>query len=287
LVIRCLVIVILAGCLHAPPFVGTGDDDDAGIIIMDAPVDADSDCPGGITIGYSNALVLVTPPGCANKMTIDAYGASGGAARLGLGGKGGHVTATMSTAFGQSYFVSVGGMGGKTSASNKSGAGGYNGGGDGGNTNSEAGGGGGGATDIRTTSALADRIVVAGAGGGATSCTNGSSAVGGDGGSPVGGEPGLCPNASSPPTPGGQSPPGSGLCNGAAGALGQGGQGCSSSAGGGGGGGYYGGGGGLNTGGAGGSSYVSVTAMTTLNTSGANMGDGHVVITWDHIGPQQ
>jgi hypothetical protein len=278
---RWLAFVTLAGCLHSPPYAG----DDGGVVdagIID--IDANDGCPGGQSFGHFAGLTSLAPPACANTMTVDAYGAGGGAAGVAQGGKGGRVKVTFPIASGLMWFVVVGRVGGTVLGTNRPGFGGDNGGGAGGHTSSAAGGGGGGATDVRTSTALTDRIVIAGAGGGATICANKADVVGGDGGGTVGGEPGTCTNAAALPVPGGQTLDGSALCNAqSAGALGQGGQGCSSGAGGGGGGGYYGGGGGLNTGGAGGSSYLDPTLTPTLNNSGENSGNGHVEITWDHV----
>jgi len=285
---RSLAFVMLACCLHSPPY--AGDDavgpGDAGTF-MDAPVDGNYSCPGGQSFGYATGLAALVPPDCANRMTIDAYGAGGGAARTGRGGKGGHLKMTISIEAGLTWFVAVGKAGGSVTAP-PGGSGGIDGGGSGGSTASTVGGGGGGETDIRTTVALGSRILVVGAGGGGVTCESGLPVVGGDGGSDTGGEPGLCNDALQAPPPGEQMPPIGGLCNGGAGALGQGGHGCSNAAGGGGGAGYYGGGGGLSTGGAGGSSYVDHTLAPTVivNTGGDNSGDGHISITWNHFGAQ-
>jgi uncharacterized protein YjdB len=202
------------------------------------------------------------------------------------GGYGGQVVCTLATTPGVTYYVYVGGQGGKGSASAGS-TGGINGGGTGGYyCCSYGGGGGGGESDIRLTSGvLSSRLVVAGGGGGAgLDCTGYCNGGNGGGTTAQNGE--GCDNGYSYPD-GGNGQGGStsaglgGATGGGNGALGIGGNGVTSTPAGGGGAGYYGGGGsGYWFGGGGGSSYTDpVLATAVTHTPGANStGDGSVVI---------
>ena len=244
-------------------------------------------CSGSATFNYTGASQSFTVPACVTSITIDAFGAQGGAG-AGAAGLGGRATGTRSVAGGAVLTVMVGGAGQAVSSTgNAAGfAGGFNGGGRVFEYTTWAGqsegpsGTGGGASDVRLGgSALANRIIVAGggAGGGNTSAGGGGGAnggtgvsgggnvVGGGGGTQAGGGTTANCCASYPNTPG---------------VLGVGGDGYRDGAGsGGGGGGYYGGGGGQFAGGGGGSSYLGgVTGGTT--SSGVRAGNGQVVITW-------
>ncbi len=230
---------------------------------------------------------------------LEVWGAAGGGA--GSPGAGGYSEGEISIASGESIYIYAGGAGTGTS-------GGWNGGGTGGTDTQVAqnGGGGGGATDIRTSTTLDSRILVAGGGGGTG--RSGSSAGGVGGG--ASGTAGANENTSGFGGGGGTQSAGGSVYNtnngASAGSLGIGGNGSTNWAaggGGGGGGGYYGGGGGIALvchdcspggfagGGGGGSSYFGgVTNGSTTagnasmpNPSGGTMtgnaGDGFARIT--------
>jgi|GEM_PF-1927768 len=99
---------------------------------------------------------------------LEVWGARGGNDGTSTGGYGGYSTGNITLTAGQTIYIYAGGKsndipsGGSVSA-----VGGWNGGGNGGSENQwRFGSGGGGATDIRTSSTLASRIIVAGGGGG-------------------------------------------------------------------------------------------------------------------------
>ena len=174
---------------------------------------------------------------CTGTYKLEVWGAQGGA-------NGGYSAGYIDLSLGQELFVYVG-----TSGTN----GGYNGGGSGPGTIM-----GGGATDIRLTSSLYSRIIVAGGGGGPGTASGGG-AGGGESGSKGGGWNGYWSDAGDGGTQTGAGRNGS---------FGQGG----SYVGGAGGGGWYGGGGSsmAQQGGGGGSGYV-LTA-TSYKPSGYLVG---------------
>jgi hypothetical protein len=262
-------------------------------------------------------------PAGVTSATFDVFGASGGPnSAASIGGKGGEAKTTIAVTPGETIFINVGsagvipvgpsaGLGGSNPASGYGGSGGSSVG-----ATAHGGGTGGGSSDVRQGgNALTDRVLVAGGGGGAggTSCDAcGTLAAGGDGGdTETNGADGL----RSPDDPvaadyyagcGGGGATGSGggaagtqvtnVCglnspSGAQGGSGSGGSGGSpaggAGGGGGGGGGYYGGGGGGGGGpasggggGGGGSNFGPVGAVLT---SGVNLGDGSVSITYDGV----
>lgn len=264
---------------------------------------------GKRAFSFSGGTQSFVVPAGVTQLTINAYGAQGGGA---YGGLGGRATCTIGVSSGQSFGIYVGGAG------LTSGAGGWNGGGSGyGGTHGP---GGGGASDVRSGgTALSNRICI-GAGGGGNGTTNDpNDGWGGAGGGTSGaaGRKGTTrPDPSDPNYVDGgggggggtQSAGGAGgikastaygwctgsYLDGSPGSLGLGGAGapmdCNSwAAGGGGGGGLYGGGGGgtgaagwsINAGGGGGgggSSYVTGTGTSTA--AGVEAGDGQVVLTW-------
>ena len=120
---------------------------------------------------------FVVPNG-ASSINVVATAASGGSDRTATGGFGAVVTATLSVTPETTYYIYVGGVG--TSRQDTSyyiRAGGFNGGG---GSGYYYGAGGGGATDIRSSTSLDSRILVAGGGGGGDgSCGSG---YGGNGG---------------------------------------------------------------------------------------------------------
>ena len=223
-----------------------------------------------------------TPPSGARNVSFDIMGAQGGK----TGGLGGRVQGTFSSTP-SSLYIYVGGAG----LAGAGAAGGFNGGGAAGGSRGDEGSGGG-ATDLRSTTSLNDRIVVAGGGGGTggfyggaggpaggltgTAGTNGQG-QGGSGGTQSAGGNGGSPN---------------GGTWGTGGALGVGGIGGTSSTagGGGGGGGYYGGGGGgadvdaccTNGGGGGGGSSYNNASLTTgvTHTAAYRSGAGVAIITY-------
>ncbi len=210
-----------------------------------------------------------TVPEGVKTIHINAYGAQGGSAN---GGKGGKVESDMKVTPGTKLIINVG--------SQPSGAeAGYNGGGKAcGNGH-----GGGGATDIRIGgSGLEHRVLVAGGGGGA-----GYGGLGGPGGGTVGGD-GIydADNAAHIAKGGTQEAGGAGARAyfSPGGQIGVGGDGlnnrgdCSNGAMGAGGGGYYGGGGGGAGGGGGGSSYTNDSNSKVSHHQGVNEGNGKLVI---------
>jgi uncharacterized repeat protein (TIGR02543 family) len=249
-------------------------------------------CTGGSqTFSFTGTTQTLTRPACVTSITIDAFGASGGAAfdsgagAIGGGGLGGHTIATIAISSSDVIFVEVGGAGG-VGASSVPGAGGYNGGAPSGTeSSSQAGGGGGGASDVRRNgTALTDRVVVAAGGGGGCSCSSQGS-FGGAGGGLAGGGPTVNCGGGTAPTGGTQTAGGTasdypGWCATTAGVFGSASGGCSPSGGGGGGGGYYGGAGGAWWGGAGGSSYADPGAAGVTLDPGIQAGNGQVTISW-------
>ena len=237
--------------------------------------------PQSQQFGFTGASELFQVPAGVYAITVDAYGARGGAGAddgelVPLGGLGGRATAVVCVTPGEILQVNVGGAGEDAGPSGDAlgagddltadrvpaiagdvgvqAVGGFNGGGDAPNTSTPSGAGGG-ATDIRRGAfALSDRLVVAGGGGGAGGADNDATppnSEGGDGGGLVGGDggeshTGIPPGLGGTQTAGGAA--GTGDLTAAAGTFGEGGDGgigaFNNDAGGGGGGGWYGGGGG-------------------------------------------
>lgn len=298
---------------------------DVTILDKDAPVI--TDCPGDIAVNNTTdscgAVVSFNPPAVYEPCTlqrkdfyftgapatfivppgvtsidVDVRGAQGGRtfynnSVYGNPGLGGMVYATIPVTPGQMLTINVGGAGHNGSVSG-AGAGGFNGGGNGTAGTDEngvtvaAGGGGGGATDIRTGTALTDRILVAGGGG-----AHGFNQNGGDGGGDEGAHGALAhrydvngADGTYYATGGTQTEGGTGGIyqngdNGGNGSLGVGGDGAAGTFAGGGGGGYYGGGGGSYASGAGGSGYIYDAAANAYNGQGGQEGDGFVNFTYD------
>lgn len=250
------------------------------VISNPTPVCVGSACT--VTFDATGDFYLWIPPAGARNISFDLMGAQGGR----TGGLGGRVTGTLNSVP-TSLYIYVGGAGLTGSGV----AGGFNGGGAAGGTRGDEGSGGG-ATDIRTTNALADRIVVAaggggtgGFGGGAGGAAGGLTGTAGTNGQGQGG-------AGATQSAGGNGGSPNGGTWGTAGTLGIGGTGGTSttSGGGGGGGGYYGGGGGgadvdsccTNGGGGGGGSSWSNTTLTSsvVHTAGYRAGAGVAVISY-------
>lgn len=245
---------------------------------------------------YTGAQQAWVVPSGVTSIEIKTWGAQGGGAQTGIGGKGGYATGTLLVTPGETLYINVGGKG-NAGTTNVQVNGGFNGGGYArAYTSGAYAASGGGATDIRKGgTALANRVIVAGGGGGTgfyssiayaggvgggtsgTAGTNYSSYTGGSGGSQLGGGAKGANSAYSQDGTmgnGGNSTATSGNWNGSAG-----------------GGGYYGGGSGgaVGAGGGGGSSYIGgVIAGSTIagnasmpsplsssNITG-NTGDGYV-----------
>ncbi|MCE3074688.1 glycine-rich protein [Chryseobacterium gwangjuense] len=243
------------------------------------------------TFSYTGAVQSVTL--AAGSYQIEMWGADGGDALKGTGGKGGYSTGTLQVAASTTYYIYVGGKGSTATSSTP---GGWNGGGSCLGTYSTGynGGTGGGGTDIRTTqnTTYADRIIVAGGGGGATGYStytgnggNGGGATGSNGGSSRGA---TYAGGGGSQTAGGVSATGGIPSYSLPGALGTGGNYTGTLGGTAGGGGYYGGGSGHWGGaGGGGSSYVGgVTSGVTIQsgqtgfvTNPDTTGNGRVTIT--------
>ncbi len=247
-----------------------------------------------VTFPYSGDYYVWTPPADVRTMSLVIAGAQGGRS----GGNGAKASASFKAIPTGNLYIYVGGQGSSGNAA----AGGYNGGGAAGSGHGDEGSGGG-ATDIRTSTALADRIAVAGGGGGtggwiagAGGAAGGTTASAGGNGQGLGGGAGT-------PTAGGSGGVsfGSQTTNGSAGSLGIGGSGGAANTpgsmvagGGGGGGGYFGGGGGgADTdpvgvdggGGGGGSSYANATKLNSVTYfTGFQSGNGLASITYN-LGP--
>ena len=214
-----------------------------------------------------------TVPAGVTSIHIDAYGAQGGSAQ---GGKGGRVQSDVRVLPGTKFTIFVGSQ--PVNAD-----GGYTGGGKG----CGKGFGGGGATDIRTGKAeLADRVLVAGGGGG-----GGYGGFGGAGGGLIAGDGKYDNDAKSDE----HIAKGGSQDSGGVGAIayfskpgksGLGGDGidnhgvCSNGAMAGGGGGYFGGGGSGGGGGGGGSSFTNSDNSNVKHQQGVNEGNGKLIIYW-------
>ncbi|MFH9348042.1 Ig-like domain-containing protein [Kitasatospora sp. NPDC017646] len=250
------------------------------------------------TFGYTGAADSFTVAAGVTQVGFDVKAAFGGA-----GAAGAEVTGTLAVTPGQVLQVDVGGVGGDATlrgpGGDTPGTGGFNGGGNGGpatDTGGHAGGGGGGASDIRSGAFdLASRLVTAG--GGAGGGGGGGDSAGGAGGqSGVDGtsvtDGGGGGGGATPTTPGAGGAASGGEGPGTAGALGTGGTGGTGGRGypgAGGGGGVYGGGGGggsfgtgagagAGAGGGGGGSSAAPAGSTF--TTGANTGNGVVILTY-------
>lgn len=228
---------------------------------------------GSQSFSYTGNVQTFTAP-ATGIYKLEVWGAQG----EGNGGKGGYATGSILLTANTTLRIYVGGQSG------------YNGGGTGGYN-------GGGATDIRTGTALSDRVIVAGGGGGASN----SNMVGGAGGGTTGGDGTGSyggPGGGATQTSGGKprSAASTGYNAGGSGSLGQGGDGAYSGTSrnaGGGGGGYYGGAGGSTDypnysdnddyGGGGGSGYIGGVIGGSMLT-GVRSGNGYATISYDITG---
>ncbi len=245
------------------------------------------------TFSTPGSSTFVVPDGVTSLTIVATGGAGAGGTVNGwtsIGGQGGRETATIAVTAGENLNIRVGGAAIAE-------VGGFNGGG-----SSMAGyiaGGGGGASDVRQGgTSLADRVVVAGGGGGGGRSGPGSQGgTGGDGGGtngtdafpdsggPFGGDRGAGGGAGTTSAGGA----GGAVVDGGGnpGTLGIGGDGSTNcEIGAAGGGGFYGGGGGSSGcwdgggGGGGGANYAEPSATSVLSENGLNSGDGSVVLTW-------
>ena len=237
-----------------------------------------------VTFDYTGDYSTWTPPSGITNLHFDVFGAQGGR----TGGKGGQVSGDFVTVP-TSLYIYVGGAGG----SGNSTAGGFNGGGAAGSGHADQGSGGG-ASDIRASTAVSDRLIVAGGGGGMGGWVGGAGAPGGLTIASAGtkGSPSGTPGGGGTQTSGGVAGLGVSTGNGTAGSLAQGGNGGTGTVagGGGGGGGFYGGGGGGSdnvaggsdgAGGGGGSSFATMALTTNIiHTAGVRSGNGQVVLRY-------
>ncbi|MEY2737699.1 MAG: hypothetical protein RL683_817 [Actinomycetota bacterium] len=250
------------------------------------PIPSCSDGVCYLSFDYSGDYYYWTPPAGINSLHFDVYGAQGGR----TGGRGGLVSGDLQTLTTPLY-IYVGGAGGQGNAA----AGGFNGGGIAGSGHADAGSGGG-ATDLRLSTSLADRIVVAGGGGGMGGWIGGA---GGPGGLTIAtagtkGSVNGTAGGGGTQTSGGTAGLGVTTGNGTAGSLATGGTGGNGSVagGGGGGGGFFGGGGGGSdsvsggndgAGGGGGSSFATLALTSNVtHQAGAKVGNGQVYLRYTY-----
>lgn len=232
------------------------------------------------TFNFTGSTQTFVVPSGVSSLTIETWGAQGGANWVSNTNFGGYNKGTFTVTPSQTLQVNVGGQPTTT-------LGGFNGGGSG----DGAGKGGGGATDIRVSPySLNDRIIVSGGGGGAGFWSS-LHVVGGVGGGANGGDGYRAPDYISNPgglgatttTPGLHGTCGSLSVTLMAGSFGLGGNsgstcGCESY---GGGGGWFGGAASGNCrGGGGGSGYVLPSATATSFSNGVTVGHGKVIITY-------
>ena len=237
-----------------------------------------------VTFDYSGDYYTWIPPEGINSLSFEVFGAQGGR----TGGKGGSVSGQFKV-IPSSLNIYVGGAGGIGNAK----AGGFNGGGTSGSGHADQGSGGG-ASDLRTSTSLADRVVVAGGGGGTGGWIGGSGGAGGGLIAAAGtrGSTNGTAGGGGSQVAGGALGLGVSGGNGAVGLFGVGGNGGNGSVagGGGGGGGFFGGGGGGadsvsggsdGAGGGGGSSYASMALTSGVShQAGVRSGNGAVVLRY-------
>ena len=217
-----------------------------------------------------NPYQVSFPPGT---FLIELFGASGGnfSSHNAIGGKGGKISAVISSKRRESFYLYIGGHG-ENAGQNETPSGGYNGGG----TANQYRGGGGGASDLRKiVDDIGSRIIVAGAGGGAYYNAQKSSCNGGHGGGLSGTQGDHHGSVSDRPCYGSTT-----SCEGGAGATYPGYQEFgsdflnNSKSGGGGGAGWWGGGSAESCASSGGSSYSHSSLMIFQTISGVNSGNG-------------
>lgn len=272
-----------AQCLTiaCPPAVNTTTSGSCGAVVnFNAPV-VNTTCVGTVsdTFFYSGAMQTYVVPAGVTSVTIETWGAQGGANWVNNVNYGGYTKADFAVTPGETLYIYVGQQPNGIT-------GGFNGGGNG----EGAGQGGGGATDVRQGgTTLNDRIIVAGGAGGA-GYWSALHVVGGLGGGLTGGNGYRDPDyATNPGGEGGtQSSSGNGTCvsfnnPSVTGGFGYGGapSGCGCEGYGGGGGWYGGAGSGNCRGGGGGSSYVLPAATNVTMQQGGHVGNGLAVISYN------
>lgn len=268
--------------ISCPPSVSTTNDTGScgSVVTFAAPVSS-STCLVSIrdTFNFTGAPQTFVVPSGVTVLTMEVWGAQGGANWVNNTNFGGYTKADVPVTPGSTLYIYVGGQPTTT-------AGGYNGGGAG----DGAGKGGGGGTDVRTSgNTYADRLIVAGGGGGAGYWSN-LHVVGGVGGGLTGGDGYRNTTADMGGLGATQSGPGAnGTCinfnvTSMAGGFGYGGTplsyncGCEGY---GGGGGWYGGAGSGNCrGGGGGCGYVVPSATNVSYGSGVRVGNGRVILSF-------
>jgi len=228
-----------------------------------------------LTFGFTGAAQMLELPPWVTQVSIEAWGAQGGAAAccdmppMEDGGLGGYAAGTIAVAPGATLTIFVGGQG------VTEGLGGFGGGGEGGTW----GAGGGGASDVRVGAPNLINRVIVGSGGGGGNCGCPDHGIGGAGGGLIG-DDGVSLQGFPVAGGGSQVMGGNPGDNATPGLLGVGGTG---DKGGlyhvaGGGGGYYGGGGAYAAGAGGGSSFDGGVPDGMIMT-GVREGDGEVSIT--------
>lgn len=253
-----------------------------GAVVNFSQPTANSTCVGTVsdTFSYTGAVQTYTVPPGVTTLTMEVWGAQGGANWVNNVNYGGYVKGDIAVTPGEVLNIYVGQQ--PTTIT-----GGFNGGGNG----EGAGKGGGGGTDVRQGgTGLNNRVIVAGGGGGAGYWSS-LHVVGGVGGYPSGGNGYRDPDfASNPGGVGGSQTAGGpyGTCvsfnNPApAGGFGYGGapSGCGCEGYGGGGGWYGGAGSGNCRGGGGGSGYYIPSATNTSTSNGVRVGNGRAVLSYN------
>lgn len=268
--------------ITCPSSVSTTNDPSScgSVVTFTAPV-SNSTCLVSIrdTFNFTGAPQTFVVPAGVTVLTMEVWGAQGGANWVNNTNFGGYSKADVPVTPGSTLYIYVGGQPTTT-------AGGYNGGGAG----DGAGKGGGGGTDVRSSgNTLNDRLIVAGGGGGAGYWSS-LHVVGGVGGGLNGGDGYRNTLADMGGLGATQTGPGAnGTCvnfnvTSMAGGFGYGGTplsyncGCEGY---GGGGGWYGGAGSGNCrGGGGGSGYVVPSATNVTQTAGVRAGNGRVILSF-------
>ena len=238
-----------------------------------------------VTFDYSGDYYQWSVPTGIRTLSFELFGGQGGRS----GGLGAKLSGQLST-IPNNIWIYVGGQG-QTGSSK---TGGFNGGGATSATGHGDEGSGGGASDIRTSAAISDRILVAGGGGGTGGWVGGAGGVGGGTIAGAGASAAGTGGGGGTQLAGGSAGIGSATGNANSGMTLNGGAGGAGAAagGGGGGGGYFGGGGGGGDavpsgldggGGGGGSSYASIAyAASVAHSAGNRAGNGQVVLTYSY-----
>jgi hypothetical protein len=286
LLLTGLFLKLSAQCLtlsNCPADVNTGNDAGVcGTVVNFSTPTMNSTCAAiaSDTFQYSGAMQTYVVPAGVTTVTIEAWGAQGGANWANNVNFGGYSKADFSVTPGETLYIFVGGQ--ATSIT-----GGFNGGGNG----EGAGKGGGGGSDVRQGGTTYNERIIVGGGGGGAGYWSSLHVVGGVGGGLTGGNGYRDPDfASNPGGKGGSQTAGGpdGTCinynvTALAGGFGYGGApaGCGCEGYGGGGGWYGGAGSGNCRGGGGGSGYILPIASNPTLTAGVRTGNGKVVISYN------